>query len=128
MGHYAKVINDMVVAVNVASQEWIDKQPDREAWYETSYNIVGGVYYDHSLGKPHTDQTVIQKTAGRKRKNFAGVGYTYDKQRDAFIPPKPHLSWILNEKTCQWEAPIPYPNDGKQYLWNELHKQWTKVE
>lgn len=58
------------------------------------------------------------------RKNFAGIGFTYDSERDAFIPPKPCNSWTLNEETCQWEAPIPYPSDGQSYVWNENQKQW----
>ena len=58
------------------------------------------------------------------RKNFAGIGYTYDEDRDAFIPPKPFTSWILNEETCQWEAPVAYPNDGNLYNWNEETQQW----
>ena len=58
------------------------------------------------------------------RKNFAGIGYTYDEDRDAFIPPKPFTSWILNEETCQWEAPVVYPNDGNLYNWNEETQQW----
>ena len=59
------------------------------------------------------------------RKNFAGIGYQYDSQRDAFIPIKPYQSWVLNEQTCSWEAPIPYPNDGQKYTWNEENQSWT---
>ena len=61
---------------------------------------------------------------GSKRKNFAGKGYTYDKEKDAFIPPKPYTSWTLNDTTCQWEPPTAYPSDGKEYSWNELSKSW----
>ena len=61
---------------------------------------------------------------GSKRKNFAGKGYTYDKEKDAFIPPKPYTSWNLNDTTCQWEPPTAYPSDGKEYSWNELSKSW----
>jgi len=81
---------------------------------KTSYNTHGGV---HTLGgTPY-------------RKNYAGIGYTYDENRDAFIPPKPEGldSWILNENSCVWEAPIPYPSDGKNYLWNEENQQWDLV-
>jgi hypothetical protein len=127
MGHYAKVINGLVVDVNVATQEWVDAQP--EVWYidwlETSYNLYGGVYYDNETGLPHKDQNLIQLSAGRKRKNFAGVGYYYDSERDAFIPPTPYPSWKLNEDTCLWDAPIPYPSDNKQYIWNEAEQEWT---
>jgi hypothetical protein len=62
---------------------------------------------------------------GNFRKNYAGIGYTYDSTRDAFIPPKPYESWVLLEETCQWIAPIPYPNDGKMYYWDEFIKNWV---
>lgn len=64
---------------------------------------------------------------GSIRKNFAGIGYTYDEQLDAFIPPKPFESWSLNEETCLWQAPIPYPNDGKDYYWDEQSSSWKEV-
>ena len=64
---------------------------------------------------------------GNMRKNYAGVGYTYDQVRDAFIPPKPFPSWVLNEDTCQWTAPIPMPDDGKRYTWDEQTTSWTEV-
>jgi hypothetical protein len=127
MGHYAKVINGIVIDVNVATQDWVDAQP--KVWYiewvETSYNIYGGVYYDNATGKPHKDQRLATKTPGRKRKNYAGIGYRYDSERDAFIPPTPYPSWKLNEDTCLWEAPIPRPKDNKEYLWNEAAQEWT---
>jgi hypothetical protein len=62
------------------------------------------------------------------RKNFAGIGYTYDEGRDAFIPPKPYESWILNENTCQWEAPTAYPTDGKLYTWDEDSQEWIEYD
>ena len=127
MGHYAKVINGLVVEVNVATQDWVDAQP--KVWYidwvETSYNIYGGVYYDTNTRQPVANQSIIQETAGRQRKNYAGIGWNYDKERDAFIPPKPFMSWTLNEDICLWEAPIPYPSDNKEYLWNESAQEWT---
>jgi len=125
MGHYAKVINGVVIDVNVATQEWVDAQPDKWAWVQTSYNMRGGVYYDSTTGQPATDQSVIELEAGRKRKNYAGIGYRYDTERDAFIPPTPYPSWKLNEDTCLWDAPIPYPDDNKQYIWNEAAQEWT---
>jgi hypothetical protein len=64
---------------------------------------------------------------GSFRKNFAGIGFYYDKQRDAFIAPQPYPSWVLNENTCRWEAPVPYPNDGNDYEWNEQEQDWTKI-
>ena len=82
-------------------------------WKQTSYNTIGGV---HKLGGIPF------------RKNHAGIGYTYDQTLDGFIPPKPYNSWILNEETCQWEAPVVKPDDGKIYLWNEETQQWDLNE
>jgi len=82
-------------------------------WKKTSYNTVAG---EHLLGGTPF------------RKNYAGIGYTYDETRDAFIAPKPFNSWILNEDTCRWEAPIPYPQDNNNYKWNEQTKSWDLVE
>ena len=127
MGHYAKVINGLVVDVNVATQEWVDAQP--EVWYidwvQTSYNIHGGVYYDPATNQPHVDQSLINEEPGRKRKNYAGLGFRYDKERDAFIAPQPYPSWVLNEDTCLWEAPVAHPQDNKEYMWNEAQQEWT---
>lgn len=81
-------------------------------WVKTSYNTVGGVH--NNGGTP-------------LRKNYAGVGFTYDSGRDAFIPPKPYESWVLNETSCLWEAPIAYPTDGKIYRWNETTTSWDEV-
>jgi hypothetical protein len=125
MGHYAKVINGMVIEVNVATQDWVDAQPDKWAWVQTSYNVRGGIYYDNATGLPADDQSVIELEAGRKRKNYAGIGYRYDTERDAFIPPTPYPSWKLNDDTCLWDAPIPYPSDNKEYIWNEAEQEWT---
>jgi hypothetical protein len=125
MGSYVKVINGIVINGIVADQDFIDTLPDKWAWYETSYNMRGGVYYDVTTGLPHTNQSLIQETAGRQRKNYAGIGYRYDSERDAFIPPTPYPSWKLNEDTCLWEAPIPYPSDNKRYIWNEAAQEWT---
>jgi hypothetical protein len=80
---------------------------------QTSYNTIGGV---HQLGGTPF------------RKNFAGIGYQYDQQRDAFIPPKPYNSWILNETTCQWEPPVAKPNDNNMYVWNETNLNWELAE
>jgi hypothetical protein len=82
-------------------------------WKQTSYNTIAG---EHKLGGTPF------------RKNFAGKGFTYDEDRDAFIPPKPFASWILNEETCQWEAPVVRPDDGKIYNWNETTQQWDLNE
>jgi hypothetical protein len=64
---------------------------------------------------------------GNYRKNYAGIGYTYDQERDAFIAPKPYTKWILNEETCKWEAPIPYPTDDKRYVWNNNQEEWEEL-
>ena len=82
-------------------------------WKQTSYNTHGGVH--SSGGTP-------------LRKNYAGIGYTYDEDRDAFIPKKPFNSWVLNETTCQWETPIVKPDDGQKYSWNETIQNWELVE
>ena len=81
-------------------------------WVKTSYNTVGGVHTNG--GTP-------------LRKNYAGIGYTYDSGRDAFIPPKPYASWTLNEDSCLWEAPVAYPTDGSMYTWNEETISWDLV-
>jgi hypothetical protein len=85
----------------------------RDVWKQTSYNTKGGVHLNG--GTP-------------LRKNYAGIGYSYDQTKDAFIPPKPYLSWTLNETTCQWEAPVVKPADGKFYIWNEDTQQWELNE
>ncbi len=88
-------------------------------WVKTSYNAIGG-----KRRNPETNE--ITEEAGF-RKNYAGIGYTYDSTRDAFIPPKPFNSWVLNEDTCLWEAPVAYPTDGKSYVWNEDTTSWDEV-
>ena len=125
MGHFARVINGIVVEVIVASENYINKQKNKNEYIETSYNVKAGIYYNPETGKPHKDQSLLNQTAGRKRKNYAGIGYRYDKQRDAFIPPTPYPSWKLNEDTCLWEAPIPRPEDNKDYIWNDSLREWT---
>jgi len=89
----------------------------------TSYNTRGGVHYDPVTNQPSADQSKAF------RKNYAGVGYTYDHSRDAFIPPKPQGfdSWVLNESSCLWEAPVEYPDDGQIYTWNEETTSWDLV-
>jgi len=115
MAHFAKVKNGIVTNVIVAEQEFIDNLVDNEVgkWIQTSYNTFGG---QHKLGGTPL------------RKNYAGIGYTYDQVRDAFIPPKPYPSFILNEDTCHWEAPVAYPTDDKEYKWNEETTSWDLVE
>tara|TARA_Y100000768_G_scaffold43623_1_gene28553 strand:- start:6461 stop:6820 length:360 start_codon:yes stop_codon:yes gene_type:complete len=111
MAHFAKVKNGIVTKVIVAEQDFIDNYKDNEAgvWVQTSYNTYGG---QHKLGKTPL------------RKNFAGTGYIYDKIKDAFYPPQPFPSWILNEDTCIWEAPVAKPDNENRYTWNEETTSW----
>jgi hypothetical protein len=120
MGHFAKVNNGVVEQVIVAEPEFFDTFVDSSPgqWIQTSYNTRGGVHYGAD-GQPDGGVAL--------RKNYAGIGFSYDAQRDAFIPPKPYASWMLNEDTCQWEAPAPYPNDGSVYTWNETNQTWDAV-
>ena len=113
MSHFAKVVDGIVVKVIVAESDFFDTFIDDSAgeWIQTSYNTVGG---QHPENRP-------------LRKNYAGIGYTYDKDKDAFIPPQPYQSWILNESTCLWESPVVYPNDGQVYKWNEEATSWELV-
>jgi hypothetical protein len=120
MAHFAKIgLNNIVIDVLVvANRETMDSSgveqesigvnflktlTGHETWIQTSYN-------------------------GNIRKNFAGIGYTYDSQRDAFIPLKPYPSWNLNEETCRWDAPVAYPTDGKIYGWDELTTSWVIIQ
>lgn len=113
MSHFAKVNNGIVEQVIVAEPEFfqtfVDSSPGE--WIQTSYNTRGG---QHPEGRP-------------LRKNYAGINYTYDRVRDAFIPPKPYASWTLNEDTCLWDAPVAYPDDGKTYSWDEATTNWIEV-
>jgi hypothetical protein len=112
MSHFAKVENGIVTQVIVAEQDVIDSGMFGTGWVQTSYNTFGGVH----------------KNGGTPlRKNYAGIGYTYDENRDAFIPPQMFASWGLNEDTCLWEAPTPAPNDGKIYSWDEATTSWVEV-
>jgi hypothetical protein len=87
----------------------------------TSYNTKGNIHYNSFDNKISLDQSKAF------RKNYAGIGYYYDSIRDAFIPPKPFPSWTLNEQSCLWQSPIPYPNDGKMYQWNEEIGNWIEI-
>lgn len=89
-------------------------------WERTSYGTRGGVHYDVATNLPDGKSQF--------RKNFAGVGYQYDSARDAFIPPSPYPSWILNEGTCLWESPVPYPTDSKDYGWDESTRSWILLD
>jgi hypothetical protein len=114
MSHFAQIDeNNIVTQVLVIEQDVVDTGlfGDPKSFIQTSYNTYAGV---HRLGGTPL------------RKNYAGIGYTYDKGRDAFVPPKPYNSWVLNEGTCQWESPIPMPTDGKLYNWNEDTTSWEE--
>jgi hypothetical protein len=125
MAHYAFLNeNNIVVDVIVGKDEndlaagvssWEDYYSARrnQRCVRTSYNTVGGVHSE--------DGTAF-------RKNYAGIGFTYDEERDAFIPAQPFESWVLNEDTCLWDAPVPYPADGAIYAWDEESGAWVEVE
>lgn len=118
MAHFARVNENWIVEqmIVVNNEELINNGVESEAkgiafcqslfpgttWVQTSYN-------------------------GRIRKNYAGIGYTYDSVIDGFIPPKPYPSWVLDPQTCLWDAPTPYPNDGGQYTWDEATQSWVKI-
>tara|TARA_A100001015_G_C14990472_1_gene713671 strand:+ start:1046 stop:1405 length:360 start_codon:yes stop_codon:yes gene_type:complete len=119
MSHFAKIENNLVTQVIVAEQDFIDTQEG--TWVQTSYNTRGGVHYQPNSDIPSDDQSKAL------RKNYAGIGYTYDSTRDAFIPPQPYNSWVLNETTCLWEATVAYPDDGQNYNWNETNQQWEVI-
>jgi hypothetical protein len=115
MAHFAKIENGTVTQVNVIDEDYFAANRETRytgQWVQTSYNTQGGV---HLLGGTPL------------RKNYAGVGYTYDEVRDAFYAPQPYPSWTLNEDTCYWESPVPYPTDGKFYTWNEDNQNWEEV-
>ena len=121
MAHFAQVVNGTVEHVIVAEPEFFDTFVDSSPgeWIQTSYNTRGGVHYNPETGEPDGGVAL--------RKNYAGIGFTYDAAKDAFIPPKPYNSWNLNEETCLWEAPVAYPEDGNMYTWNEDTTNWDLV-
>ena len=121
MAHFAKLgVGNIVERVAVVSNDIATTEQagvdflnnlynTRDVWKQTSYNTQGGV---HTIGGTPF------------RKNYANKGYTYDQERDAFIPPKPYPSWTLNESTCRWDSPVAYPIDENNYRWNETTQQW----
>ena len=120
MAHFAKVVDGTVSQVIVAEPEFfntfVDSSPGE--WIQTSYNTRGGVHYGQD-GQPDGGVAL--------RKNYAGIGYTYDRTKDAFIPPKPYNSWVLDEETYLWNAPVAMPDDGKLYRWNEETTNWEEL-
>ena len=120
MAHFAKIGLDNIVidVLVVANRETMDAQGNEQ-------ESIGVEFLRNLTGH----QTWIQTSYnGNIRKNYAGIGYTYNSQRDAFIPPKPYPSWILNEQTCLWEAPIPMPTDSEYYVWDELTTSWVIIQ
>jgi hypothetical protein len=125
MAHFAKLgVGNIIIKVAVVSndialteQAGVDflnnLYGSRDVWKQTSYNTKAGVHLNGGTAF---------------RKNYAGIGYTYDQTRDAFIPKKPFNSWILNETTCQWEAPVAYPDGDNRYNWNETNQTWDLVD
>jgi hypothetical protein len=122
MAHYAFLNMQNIVTEVIVGKDETDGPTNWEMHYgnireqvckRTSYNTRGGAHIND--GTPF-------------RKNYAGIGYTYDFARDAFIPPKPFDSWTLNENSCLWEAPVAYPDDGQQYTWNEENQQWDLID
>jgi len=113
MSYFAKVNDDNIVeqVVVAESVEWCETNIGG-TWLQTSYNTSGGVH--NAGGTPF-------------RKNYAGIGYSYDEGRDAFLPPNPYNSWLLNENTCLWEAPTSMPTDDKRYAWDESTLSWVEV-
>jgi len=128
MSHFAKIDpeTNLVTFVTVGRQEDDGREEELIArtgdiYRQTSYNTRGGIHYDPETGEPSEDQSKAL------RFNYAGIGFSYDEERDAFIPPKPFDSWVLNEETCLWEAPLPYPEDGEAYTWNEENGAWEEI-
>jgi|SRR5210317_1093998 hypothetical protein len=122
MAHFAKVVSGKVDQVIVAEPDFFDSFVDSSPgeWIQTSYNTRGGVHYDPETNEPDGGEQL--------RYNFAGVGYNYDAQADAFYAPQPFPSWILNTESYIWEAPTSMPDDGNRYTWNEETTSWDQVD
>jgi len=133
MAYFAKINENNIVVNVIAVNNSVFNEDEKigvnfinnlyntnDNWKQTSYNTRGGIHYQADNNTPSLDQSKAF------RKNYAGIGYTYDETRDAFIAPKPFASWILNEFSCLWEAPTPYPNDGNMYNWNEELLTWEQ--
>jgi hypothetical protein len=121
MAHYAFLDENNTVTLVIVGKNEDEDGIDWEQFYgavRTSYNTAGGVYYDPDTQQPALDQSKAF------RKNYAGIGYTYDPVRDAFLPPKPFNSWILDESSCTWQPPVLQPTDGENYQWNEDLLTW----
>ena len=127
MSHFAKLDeNNIVTFVTKGRQEDDGREQelfDRtgDVYRQTSYNTRGGIHYNSETGEVSEDQSKAF------RKNYAGVGYTYDELLDAFIPPQPFESWLLDLDTCLWDAPVAYPTDGEMYAWDEDSVAWVQI-
>jgi hypothetical protein len=128
MAHYAFLNEDYVVTEVIVGKDerlfdWENYSTIKKGQIckRTSYNTKGGIYYNPITNLPDDDQSKSF------RKNFAGIGFKYDMNLDAFIPPQSYPSWILNEGSCIWEAPVLYPNDGKFYVWDETTLSWKLI-
>jgi len=120
MSHFAKCLDGKVLQVIVAEPDFfntfVDSSPGQ--WVQTSYNTRGGLHYG-SDGEPDGGVAL--------RGNYAGIGYTYDAAKDVFYAPQPYASWVLNETSWLWEAPVPCPTDGMIYVWDEPTVSWVQV-
>jgi hypothetical protein len=123
MSHFAEINSDNIVTnVIVAEQDFIDSGVvgDASNWIQTSYNTRGGVHYAPNSNTPNDGVAL--------RKNYAGIGSTYDANKDAFYCQQPYPSWTLDDDTCQWNAPVAYPDDDKIYIWDEDNTEWKELE
>ena len=120
MGHFAKVVDGKVTQVIVAEPDFfntfVDSSPGQ--WLQTSYNTRGNVHYQPDSQTPSGQPAV--------RGNYAGIGYTYDAQNDVFYAPKPYPSWVMNEATWTWKAPVEMPTEGGPYSWDEATQNWVE--
>ena len=125
MSHFAKLDkNNIVIFVTVGRDEDNEIEISNrtgDVYKQTSYNTRGGVHYNHETKEPSPDQSKAF------RKNYAGIGFSYDPIKDAFIPPRPFPSWVLDENTCLWEPPVSVPENGIKYVWNEEILNWEKM-
>jgi len=117
LAHFARIENNLVTQVIVVNNK------DTSTPDGTEVESIGVAFCQRLFG----GNWVKTSYNGNVRKNYAGVGFTYDSGRDAFIPPKPFNSWVLNENTCQWEAPTPMPTDDKKYSWDEATTSWVEM-
>lgn len=126
MAHYAFIDENNIVTEVIVGKD--ESNFDWESFYgnlrgmlckRTSFNTRGGIHYDPATNEPSSDQSKAL------RKNYAGIGYLYDSQKDCFIPPKPFDSWVLDEFSCLWKSPVEYPSDGGFYVWDEKSLSWV---